>query len=113
MATRGVYDDALVAPSLALPLAGTPFVPVQAIAKCTVTLTPGSVPADTTAEQDFSVPGVLPGDSILTLPYVFTAGVSITRTRVLSAGTIGVTYLNATASPVTPGAGAATIILIR
>lgn len=70
-----------------------------------VAVTPASVAADTTAEQLFDVPGVLPSDFISVNAAAATAGVGIVGARASSAGVVGVTYVNSTAAAVTPGAG--------
>lgn len=69
------------------------------------TLSPASVAANTTAEQIFAVPNILPTDVVVdvTKP-TFQAGLGIVGTRVSSAGNVGITFINATASPIVPTA---------
>lgn len=78
---------------------------VQSIGVVSVTLTPASVAANTTAEQTFAVPGVLATDVIIdvTKPSA-QAGLGLVNFRVSSAGNVGITFINATASPIVPTA---------
>jgi len=66
------------------------------------TLTPASVGANTTSEQTFNVPGVLPGDSIDINKASHQAGLGITNVRCSAAGVLAITFMNNTASPIVP-----------
>ena len=81
---------------------------VIGIKNVTLTLSPASVAANTTAEQTFACPGLLATDVVVdvTKPTA-QAGLGIVGTRVAAAGSIGVTFINATASPIVPTASQA------
>jgi hypothetical protein len=69
-----------------------------------VTLTPASVAANTTVEQQFTVPGVQVGMVMSVNKPTLNAGVVITNVRAIAANTIGITFANCTAAAVTPTA---------
>lgn len=81
---------------------------VQGIGVATVTLSPASVAANTTAEQTFTVPGVNATDICIdvTKPTA-QAGLGIVGFRVSAANTIAVTFSNNTGSPIVPTASQA------
>lgn len=69
-------------------------------------LTPVSVAANTSAEQTFTVKGVIPGDFVSVLrEAALTAGLGIVNARVSAADTVAITFSNGTASPIVPAAG--------
>lgn len=78
---------------------------VQAMGVVSVTLSPALVAANTTAEQTFSVPGLLATDVVIgvTKPTA-QAGLGIVGSRVTAAGTVGITFSNNTAAGITPTA---------
>lgn len=69
------------------------------------TLSPASVAANTTAEQIFAVPNIRATDVVVdvTKPSA-QAGLGIVGSRVSSAGNVGITFSNNTASPIVPTA---------
>lgn len=68
-----------------------------------VQLAPASVAANTTAEQTFTVPGLLLGvDFVNCVKPSFQAGLSIGNCRVSANNTVAITYSNNTASPIVP-----------
>lgn len=72
----------------------------------TVTLSPSSVAANTTAAQAFTVPGVVPGQDFcvdVTKP-TEQAGLGFASYRVSANNQVTVAFLNATASPIVPTA---------
>ena len=74
---------------------------VAGIFMVSLTLNPASVAAATSAEQDFTVPGVLPTDHIIKFDsQAPTAGIGAVNWRVKAANTISVVFMNATASPI-------------
>lgn len=78
---------------------------LRAIGACGITISPAQVAANTTAEQTFSVPGILANDALIGVRKpTAQAGLGIVGFRVTADGTIGVTFINATASPITPTA---------
>lgn len=78
---------------------------VKAVYLVTVSLSPASVATITTAEQTFTVPGVLVGDAVSVSPPGHQAGVVAAACRVTAADTVGVTFVNPTAGGVVPTAG--------
>jgi hypothetical protein len=78
---------------------------VQSMGIASLTLSPAQVAANTTAEQTFTCPGLLASDVVfdITKPTA-QAGLGIVNTRVSAANTVAVTFINATASPITPTA---------
>lgn len=70
----------------------------------TATLSPVAVAANTTAEQTFTVQGVAVGDVIYVNKPTSQAGLALGGVRVSAANQIAITFVNATASPITPTA---------
>ena len=79
-----------------------------------VTLTPTAVggSAATTAEQTFTVNGLLPGDMVLVNKPTTQAGLGIVGSRVSAANTLAITFLNTTATAITPTAAQVYLILV-
>jgi hypothetical protein len=69
-----------------------------------LTISPASVAANTTAEQAFTLTGVLVGDVVSVTKPTLQAGLGIVNSRVSAANTIAITYANTTASPIVPTA---------
>lgn len=67
-------------------------------------LTPVAVAANTTAEQQFPLAGINVGSIVAVNKPSYQAGLIIVGSRAVSAGVIGITYANLTASPITPTA---------
>ncbi len=77
-------------------------------------LTPVSVAANTTAEQTaFTVTGLTTSDKVVVNGPAPTAGTGIVGARVVSANTLGITFVNATAGALTPASGTYTVVAIR
>lgn len=78
-------------------------------------LTPSSVAANTTAAQNFTVPGLLTTDLVNCwgLNGSQAAGIVAVEADVTAANTLTIQFGNLTASPVTPTAGAYTIEVVR
>ena len=70
-----------------------------------VTLTPAAVVANTTVEQSFTVAGVQTGMWVAVTKPTTQAGLLVCGARVLAPDTVGVTFMNVTASTITPTAG--------
>lgn len=85
---------------------------VFAAGVATVALTPASVAAATSAEQTFTVPGVLPGDYV-DATGVTQNGIGIGQARVTAANTVGIRFINATAGALIPTAGLYTFLIVR
>jgi hypothetical protein len=79
-----------------------------------VTLSPAAVggSAATTAEQTFTVNGLLPGDFVSCNKPTTQAGLGIVGCRVSAANTLAITFLNTTASAITPTAAQVYLILV-
>lgn len=69
------------------------------------TLSPASVAANTSAEQTFTVPGLLGGDVVsgINKPTA-QAGLIIGNVRITAAGLLAITFGNLTAAPIVPTA---------
>lgn len=79
-----------------------------------VTWDPAAVATATTAEQNVTVTGVLPGDIVLSYSKpTNTAGAMPVNARVSAANTISVTFVNPTAGSVNPAAEAWTFVIGR
>lgn len=76
-------------------------------------LTPVAVANGTSAEQTFTVPGLVIGDVVIVQPVVSSVGVVLGGARVSAANTLAVTWGNPTGAPVTPTAGYFTVTVIR
>lgn len=74
-----------------------------------VTLTPNNgtnIPANSTVETTYSLPGTLPNDFIEINKPSHTSGIVISNVRVPAANQVAVQFANVTASPITPTAEA-------
>lgn len=70
------------------------------------TLAPVLVAQATSAEQDFTIPGLQVGDYVnVTCNVAQTAGISIANARVKAANTLTVSFANSTAGGLTPVTG--------
>tara|TARA_R110000868_G_scaffold90526_1_gene251192 strand:- start:519 stop:836 length:318 start_codon:yes stop_codon:yes gene_type:complete len=69
-----------------------------------VTLSPAAVAANTSAEQTFTVNGLLPGDHVSCNKPTAQAGLGIVGCRVSAANTLAITFGNFTGSSITPTA---------
>lgn len=76
-------------------------------------LTPSSVAANTTAEQTFTVNGLVTTDIINGNKPTHQAGIGIGGYRVTAANTVGITYVNPTAGAITPTAETYTFMTVR
>jgi hypothetical protein len=69
-----------------------------------VTLSPVAIVLNTTAEQTFTVNGLLAGDVVCVNKPTAQAGLGIVGSRVSAANTLGITFSNNTGSSITPTA---------
>lgn len=77
--------------------------PAAPLVVYTPTLAPVAVAANTTAEQTFTVTGLIASSAVWVNKVTsFTNGLGIAGVRVSAANTLAVTYVNATASSITP-----------
>lgn len=63
-----------------------------------------SVSANTTAEQDFTVPGLKVGNFVAVCKPSLSAGLGVVNARVKAADTLSISFVNATGSPIDPAA---------
>ena len=73
------------------------------------TLTPVGVAANTTAEQTFTVTGLVAGSAVAVNKPSAQAGLGISGVRVSAANTLAVNFVNVTATTITPAAEAYTV----
>ncbi len=84
---------------------GTIMGNVLAMGVVQLTLSPASVAANTTAEQTFTFPGIRLRDTIAGVSKPTSqAGLGVVNYRVTADDTIGITFVNSTASPIVPTA---------
>lgn len=69
-----------------------------------VTLSPATIATVTVAEQTFAVAGLLVGDMVVVNKPTAQAGIGIAGSRVVSAGVLGISFVNPTAGTLTPTA---------
>jgi hypothetical protein len=77
-----------------------------------VTLSPASVAINTTAEQTFTVNGLLAGDFVSCNKPTAQAGLGIVGCRVSAANTLAITFSNNTAGAITPTAAQTYLVLV-
>ncbi len=77
-----------------------------------VTLSPALIVLNTTAEQTFTVNGLLVGDVVSINKPTAQAGLGIVGSRVSAANTLGITFSNNTASSITPTAAQVYTVLV-
>lgn len=79
-----------------------------------LTFNPASVATIAVAEQDFTVPGVLPNDILVSFCMtVATAGLGVAGYRVKSANTISVTFVNPTVAAIDAAAVVCKMLIAR
>jgi hypothetical protein len=83
--------------------------PAPIMTKITQTLTPAAVAANTTAEQTFTVAGLISGTEVYVTKPSVTANLVIAGVRVSAANTLAINFANNTAATITPPAEAYTI----
>ena len=77
-----------------------------------VTLSPALIVLNTTAEQTFTVNGLLPGDHVACNKPTAQAGLGIVGCRVSAANTLAITFSNNTGSSITPTAAQTYLVLV-
>ena len=77
-----------------------------------VTLSPALIVLNTTAEQTFTVNGLLPGDMVFVNKPTTQAGLGIVGSRVSAANTLAITFSNNTAASITPTAAQTYLVLV-
>lgn len=83
--------------------------PVAPLVLYTQTLTPSVVSANTTAEQTFTVTGLISGTPVWVNKPSYTTGLVIAGVRVSATNTLAITYGNLTSASITPPSEAYTI----
>lgn len=86
---------------------------IQASGVVSVFLTPAATAANTTAQQTFTVPGLKVGDFVSVNAPAVTAGTGLVYARVTAPDTIGITFANNTAAPLTAAAGVYLVQYVR
>jgi len=89
-----------------------PFGNVQLSALLAIALTPAQVDANTTAEQTFTVNGLVIGDFVEVNKPTAQAGLGVVNVRVSAANTLAITFSNNTAAGITPTAGESYQLLV-
>ena len=85
-------------------------IPKQSV--LSITLSPAAVLANTTAEQTFTVNGLVPGDMAVVTKPTAQAGLGIVGSRVSAANTLAITFSNNTGSSITPTASEVYLVLV-
>ena len=85
-------------------------IPKQSV--ISVTLSPAAVSANTTAEQTFTVNGLLPGDMAVVTKPTAQAGLGVVGSRVSAANTLAITFSNNTGGSITPTANEVYLVLV-
>ena len=76
------------------------------------TLSPAAVAINTSAEQTFTVNGLLVGDFVQVMKPTAQAGLGIVGSRVSAANTLAITFMNDTGGQITPTASEVYVILL-
>jgi hypothetical protein len=82
----------------------------------TATVTPGSVAANTTAEQTFSVTGITSGQPVMAVPNYNLSqplGIGMAGVRASATNQIAINFVNATGATITPPSGTWTVVQIN
>lgn len=84
-----------------------PYGNIQSTFVLTATLTPAATGAGVTVEQNFTVPGLLPGDQVsgVEAQFAYTSVVSFINFRVSAANTLTIALSNPTAGSLTAPSG--------
>lgn len=98
----GVAVDNPVLASVCLKGRGSTI--ITALYRLTTSLTPASVAANTTAEQTFTLSGLVVGDAVFVSKPTAQAGLGIVGVRVSAVDTLAITFANNTGSPIVPTA---------
>lgn len=85
-------------------------IPKQSV--LSLTLSPVAVGANTTAEQTFTVNGLVPGDMAVITKPTTQAGLGVVNSRVSAANTLAVTFSNNTGGSITPTANEVYLVLV-
>lgn len=86
---------------------------IVAMGVASVTIDPASVATITTAEQTFTVPGLLTTDLVWVNKPSLTAGLGVAGARVSAANTLAITFVNPTAGAIDAGSEVWRVLWIR
>ncbi len=86
-------------------------VALRGLPSLSATLSPAAVVANSTVEQQFTVEGLVAGQLVQVSKPTSQTGLDIVGCRVVADDTIGITFVNLTASPITPTAAEAYTVL--
>jgi hypothetical protein len=78
------------------------LVGIRGLGKLTSSLVPAAVPASTTMEQQFTVPGIQVGSLVQVMKPTAQTGLDIGGCRAVSNNVVGITYVNVTSAAITP-----------
>lgn len=87
------------------------IVALRGLATIAATLSPVAVAANSTVEQQFTIDGILQGQLVQVSKPTSQVGLDIVGCRVVADDTLGITFANLTASPITPTAAESYTIL--
>lgn len=90
--------------------AASAFAPAPLASVLTQTLTPASVAANTTAEQTFTVTGLIAGTMVYVTKPSVTANLVVAGARVSAANTLAINFANNSGATITPPAEAYSIV---
>lgn len=86
---------------------------VRYVAMYNETLTPSSVPANSTSDQTFTIAGLTPTMNVYVVPPSLSSGLGIAYARISANDTLMIRFMNLTAGPLTPASGVYKITAIR
>ena len=86
---------------------------VASMGVITTSINVASVAANTTAEQEFTIPGLRTGDFVRASKPSLSAGLGVVNARVSAADKIAISFVNATAAPIDPAAETYLILWVR
>jgi hypothetical protein len=86
---------------------------VTGIYTVSLTVNPAIVATVTTAEQEFTLPGVKTGDLIYVNKPTLTAGLGIANVRASAANTVAITFVNPTAGDVNGPSETYSFLIVR
>jgi len=84
-----------------------PAAPMNVLTSATIT--PTSVAANTSAEQTFTVTGLVSGQPVNVNPPAMVTGLAVSQVRVSATNTLAITFVNDTAAAIVPPAGVYTV----
>jgi hypothetical protein len=86
---------------------------IRGIGDIVVTVDPANVAANSTSEQTFSVPGLLPGDKVYAHKATYDAGLAVVNARVSAQDTLALTFMNCTGAGIDAPSQLITLMIFR